>query len=902
LKSCGKRKLTAAKKRKNFIKTSELRESFLSFFERSDHRRVPSSPVIPYDDPTLLFTNAGMNQFKDVFTGKRKVNYKRATSSQKCIRAGGKHNDLDNVGFTARHHTFFEMLGNFSFGDYFKEEAIALAWDWATKEIKLPVERLYATVYDDDDEAFKSWEKIAPKLKKGRILRFGKKDNYWSMGESGPCGPCSEIHFDRGEKFGTGPNDIINGETERFVEIWNLVFMQFDQLPDGKLANLPKPSVDTGAGLERLAAIVQNVDSNYQIDIFKSIIKAIIDLAKSNYKDNPSSHHVIADHLRALTFAIADGAGISNEGQGYVLRRILRRAARHGRNLGMHEPFIFKLVPTLVNEMGDVYPEIKEKQKHIENVIRTEEEAFGRTLETGLEHIDKIVKKLEKSKARVIPGEEVFRLYDTYGFPYDLTEIIAAEHGFNLDKVGFDNAMQKQQEQSKAGSGRFSHDLKLVKSGALEALEKLRDSKFVRSVDPVRTVVREVFKPEAILEEFQSEYKCRLILLEKTPFYLESGGQVSDTGKIREANVELLVTDVIDVKGKRLHLAHAIKGSIDTVKAQIEVSAEIDTDRRGDIMRNHTATHLAHAALRKVLGSHVKQSGSYVGPDRLRFDFSHHQPMTPDEIKQVEQIVNEEIMKGTPVNTDLMPIEEAKKSGAMALFGEKYGDTVRVVSVDDFSKELCGGTHVQNVGQIGPFIITLETGIASGVRRLEAITGREAIKTILQNKELLHEVSAIVGRQGTEIVKAVGQLKESSAALQKELKKVKSEAFTGGALKIGQESEINGVSLITHNFGETDRDIMSGWIDKQKESSQALVALGLGNVNGKLTYMASASSLASKKFNIDIGKISKELLAGFGGQGGGKTNFAQGSVAKETNAEQFFEQARELIAKHKGAK
>ncbi|MCH9024296.1 MAG: alanine--tRNA ligase, partial [candidate division Zixibacteria bacterium] len=699
------------------IKTADLRESFLSFFEGNGHKRLPSSPVIPFDDPTLLFTNAGMNQFKDVFTGQRQVDYKRAASSQKCIRAGGKHNDLDNVGFTARHHTFFEMLGNFSFGDYFKEEAIKFAWEWLTKELKLPASRLYATVYQEDDDAFALWEKIAPELKNGRILRFGKKDNYWSMGELGPCGPCSEIHFDRGEKYGSGTNDVVNGETDRFVEIWNLVFMQYDQLPGGKIIDLPKPSVDTGAGLERLAAINQNVETNYHIDLFKNIIAAISEITKSDYKKNLASHHVIADHLRALTFAIADGAGISNEGQGYVLRRILRRAARHGRNLGMNEPFIYKLVPVLVEEMGQAYPEIKEKRPHIINVIHAEEEAFGRTLETGLHHIEKIVGDLKNSKTRVFPGEEVFRLYDTYGFPYDLTEIIAAEHGLTLDKDGFDKAMERQQEQSKISTSRMAHGLTLVKGGSVEELKRLPDSKFVRSIDPLQTKINGVYDPSKILENNDFDAGTRLILLTDTPFYTEAGGQISDTGIIREKNVELVVTEMIVLNGKTLHLVHTIKGSFDMLNSGMKVTAEVNSERRWDIMRNHTATHLAQAALRKVLGTHVRQSGSYVGPDRLRFDFSHHQPMTPEEIRQVEEIVNGEIIKGTCVNTELMPLAKAKKTGAMALFGEKYADKVRVVSIDEFSKELCGGTHVENVGQIGPFIITLETGVASGVRR-----------------------------------------------------------------------------------------------------------------------------------------------------------------------------------------
>ena len=833
-----------------------------------------------------------MNQFKDVFTGQRKVDYKRAASSQKCIRAGGKHNDLDNVGFTARHHTFFEMLGNFSFGDYFKEEAIKFAWEWLTKELKLPAERLYATVYQEDDEAFALWEKIAPELKDGRILRFGKKDNYWSMGELGPCGPCSEIHFDRGKKHGSGTNDVVNGETDRFAEIWNLVFMQYDQLPGGKMVDLPKPSVDTGAGFERLAAIVQNVETNYHIDLFKNIIAAISDITRSDYKKNTASHHVIADHLRALTFAIADGAGISNEGQGYVLRRILRRAARHGRNLGMNEPFIYKLVPVLVEEMGQAYPEIKEKRPHIINVIHAEEEAFGRTLETGLHHIEEIVGDLKNSKTRVFPGEEVFRLYDTYGFPYDLTEIIAAEHGLTLDKDGFDKSMSKQQEMSKSST-------KLVIDFSVP-VESSVATEFERDSLTIETKLIEA-------KEIDSKKADKIlvgVVLDKSPFYVESGGQTSDTGKIIGPNFEIQIFAMESQAGTYLHKGVVKEGAINDIlnsaKESAIVKAEVNSERRWDIMRNHTATHLAQAALRKVLGTHVRQSGSYVGPDRLRFDFSHHQPMTTEEIRQVEEIVNGEIIKGTAVNTELMPLEKAKKTGAMALFGEKYADDVRVVSIDDFSKELCGGTHVEHVGQIGPFRITLETGVASGVRRLEAGTGREALALMLSDKNLMRQIGTLVGRQGDDIIEGVEQLKESNSSLLRELKKVKANMFSGSESRIGESTEIDGVHMVTHDFGETDKDIMAGWIDKQKDSAEAVVALGLGQVNGKKTFMASASSQATSKFKINIGKFSKELLPEFGGRGGGKTNFAQGSVATETEVKNFFERARELLIKHRG--
>jgi len=866
------------------IKTARIRQSFLDYFKKNDHRIVPSSPVIPFDDPTLLFTNAGMNQFKDVFTGQRKVAYKRAASVQKCIRAGGKHNDLDNVGFTAQHHTFFEMLGNFSFGDYFKEQAIYYAWEWLTKELALPVDRLYATVYETDDEAYDLWKRIAPQLKEARLLRFGKKDNYWAMGDTGPCGPCSEIHFDRGEKFGTGPNDVINGDTDRFVEVWNLVFMQYDQQPDGSIIDLPKPSVDTGAGLERLAAVMQGVDSNYEIDIFKGLIEAISEITKSKYKDNIASHHVIADHLRALTFAIADGAGISNEGQGYVLRRVLRRAARHGRLLVMHEPFIHRLVQTLVNEMSDAYPEIKEKQGHIENVIKAEEELFGRTLETGCELFDKIAKKVKRAGGTIVDGEDVFRLYDTYGFPYDLTEIMANERGLTLDKDGFDAAMERQKERSKAAKKEH------LIARAL-GVPTIPESTWIRLKNNDLNLP---FRTEVVYHSQVTDEADQTVILEETPFYIESGGQVSDTGWLtnKERNFRFRVTDT------QYHAySIVVVGKVEDGKISIgdEVDALIDAERRWDIMRNHTATHLTHAALRKVLGTHIKQSGSYVGPDRLRFDFSHHQPMTPDEIEQVEKIVNGEILKGSKVDTEEMDTESARKSGAMALFGEKYGDTVRVVSVVNFSKELCGGTHVDNVSQIGPFFITLETGIASGVRRLEAITGREAVKYMLDAKQFRRKVASIIGRTEVDALDGIQQLRESSLALQKEIKKVKAELFSGAARSVGEETTVGRVRVITNDFEETDRDVMAGWFDTQKARHEAVVAFGLGMVNDKMTFMSSASHQAVSQLSIHVGNLSKQLLPQFGGRGGGKPSFAQGTVAPGTIPEKFFEAARLLL-------
>ncbi|MDD5427240.1 MAG: alanine--tRNA ligase [candidate division Zixibacteria bacterium] len=877
-----------------------MRQSFLDYFRNQDHRVVPSSPVIPFDDPTILFANAGMNQFKDVFTGKRVLDYKRATSSQKCMRAGGKHNDLDNVGFTSRHHTFFEMLGNFSFGDYYKEEAIFYAWEWVTRDLGLPKERLYATVYETDDAAFELWGKIAPELKNGRILRFGKKDNFWSMGEVGPCGPCSEIHFDRGEKYGNGSGDIINGETDRFIEIWNLVFMQDDQLPGGKVLPLPKPSVDTGAGLERIAAIIQSAETNYGIDIFKSIIGAISEITHSRYGDNMSSHHVIADHLRALTFCLADGAGISNEGRGYVLRRILRRAARHGRLLGAEEPFIYKLVPVLVNEMGAAYPEIKEKEKHIQNVIRLEEESFGRTLATGLEMIDRIARKVKVEHRTVIDGEEVFRLYDTYGFPYDLTEIIAGEKGLTLDREGFDRAMRRQQVRSKENS-----DFNVILDSRLQRMIDYIEKGIIQGGKPTEFVRDEMtVHARMILNSGFDELPDFAVILDKTPFYVEAGGQISDIGIISSSDNSwtMKVDQVKTYKDYYIHFGKVIGGDVSSGEFNVfkqDLKVTVDSERRWDIMRNHTATHLMHAALRQVLGDHVKQSGSYVGPDRLRFDFSHHQPMTDDEIARVEEMVNAEILKGKTVATDIMDINDAKKSGAMALFGEKYGDKVRVVSVPGFSKELCGGTHVENISQIGPFFIVLETGIASGVRRIEAITGREAVRYMLANKKFRGDISAIVGRPEAEVLAGIAQLKEDCQVLQKELKRTREAMFTGGSKNVGDETEIGNFTLVTYDFGTTDRDTMGAWIDAQKAMNDTRVAVGMGQVNGKMTFMAAATATMEKKYKFDAGSFTRVLLNRFGGRGGGKTSFAQGTVAEGTLPEEVFQAVRKLFEEKK---
>ncbi|NMC43798.1 MAG: alanine--tRNA ligase [candidate division Zixibacteria bacterium] len=871
----------------------EIRQSFIDFFVSRGHSHQPSCPVIPLDDPTLLFVNAGMNQFKDVFTGSRTVSYSKAVTSQKCIRAGGKHNDLENVGHTGRHHTFFEMLGNFSFGDYFKEEAIGFAWDWVTKTLHLPASRLYATVYNDDDEAFVLWEKIAPELKNGRILRFGKKDNYWSMGDIGPCGPCSEIHYDMGEHLSKGqPDAWVNSENERYVEIWNLVFMQYDQTPDGNVVPLPRPSVDTGAGLERIAAAMQGVDSNYETDLFRPLTAAVADIAGKKYSSGPegASHRVIADHVRALSFALADGGGLSNEGRGYVLRRILRRGARHGRILGYKEPIICKLVPTVVEIMGGYFTELKARQNHIEAVIRSEEERFGELLDTGLELFANLERKVKSSGSKVIPGEDIFKLYDTYGFPVDMTATMAEDAGLTLDMPGFEKAMAAQQEQSRAGSGFAAQML----SNAIDLFEKKgwpkEPTTFVRGEHGA------AFEWKTIALDIAKVDSEAAVILRETPFYAESGGQSGDVGTIENEKARMKVTGLIKHKDYIIHTGRMEKGTQEDLVG--EVTAHVDAERRKDIMRNHTATHLLQAALRKVIGEHVKQSGSLVEPDRLRFDFAHYKGMTAEEIAEVEMIVNEEILAAIKVTTEEKPVEEAMKSGAMALFGEKYGDTVRVVSVDDFSKELCGGTHVANTAEIGSFIITSESAIASGVRRIEAVTGRKAAELSRFSKAAVDRIGAELNVPAEQVVEAVKRLTATVTDLQKENRKLKTERFSGGGNTIGTKEKIGPFEFVHWDFGQTEEESMAGWTDSHKGAQGAVIALAVGLTNGKKTFMAAASAEASSG-GIDAGKLFGALVKELGGRGGGKANFARGGFPETVSYDEFVAKVREKIASTK---
>jgi alanyl-tRNA synthetase len=867
---------------------AEVRQSFLDFFGERDHKLIPSSPVIPFEDPTLLFVNAGMNQFKKVFTGEEAAPHPRATSAQKCIRAGGKHNDLENVGFTTRHHTFFEMLGNFSFGDYFKEEAIVYAWEWLTKVMGVDASRLYATVYNDDDEAFSLWEKIAPELKNGRVLRFGKADNFWSMGDVGPCGPCSEIHYDRGARFGAeSDTNCVNGEGERFVEIWNLVFMQYNQLPGGKMVDLPKGSVDTGAGLERNACVLQDCDSNYDIDLFANIIAAIESVTGSKYDkgDTGASHRVVADHLRALCFSIADGGGISNEKQGYVLRRILRRAARHGRLLGSTDPFIYKLVPALVGEMGSVYPELREKEEHVTKVIRAEEESFGRTLDTGLTLFEKEVSGVTKSGAKIVPGNVVFNLYDTHGFPVDLTEVMAQERGLELDHVGFGREMEKQRTRARAASTMTAVDGS--SPAANKALETL-------SGKPATEFLRDLLEAESSVLAIECDNDTVLVVMDRTPFYLEAGGQISDIGVLSNDKVEIDVNALYGTQGYTFHVGTLTRGSIDDLKPGFPLKAQVNATRRQEIIRNHTATHLMHKALRDTLGDHVRQAGSLVSEEKLRFDFTHFEQMTDEQVSTVEYTVNEQILKATPVVTDVLAIEEAKKSGAMMLFGEKYGDTVRVVTVGDYSKEFCGGTHVNNTAEIGPFMITSEGGVSSGVRRIEALTGKAATEKMLLQKKLAHNSSRLFKVGEDKLDEAIEKLYEENTELSREIKKLKAQQFSGGSQSVGESESIGALTYHHHDFGAVEREAITGWADSFKTKDTPDVALALGVINEKPSVIISSSQSAVQA-GLHVGKAAQQFFQQFGSRGGGKENFAQGAAPIGVTSTELFAAFKKII-------
>ncbi len=870
------------------MKSSEVREKFLSYFESQGHKRIASSSLVPQDDPTLLFTNAGMNQFKKVFLGQERRDYKRAASSQKCMRAGGKHNDLENVGQTARHHTFFEMLGNFSFGDYFKKDAVAYAWEFCTRVLALPKERLYITIYEKDDEAEKFWLATDSFLK-GRIYRFGEKDNFWSMGETGPCGPCSELLYDQGKEFSCGkPNCGVGCECDRYLELWNLVFMQFDRDENGKLNPLPAPSVDTGMGLERTAAVLQRVKSNYETDLFLPIIEKVEKLAGKKYSSDTKgvSFRVIADHIRALTFCIADGVIPSNEGRGYVLRRILRRAARHGRLLDLHEPFLYQLTDKVVETLGKVYPEIKAKRSHINLVIKSEEEGFERTLDRGLELFESVAAKVISAGEKVIPGEEVFKLYDTYGFPVDLTEVMAREKGLHADLEGFEKELEKQRERSRTTSTFAT--VGIIATGA-ESSEARNETKFVGY---------DTLEAESIIQEvWESSSGQKYLVLGVTPFYAEAGGQVGDTGKIMTEKTDFTVADTRKEDVTILHLI--TETNISKELKGCKALAQVDKARRKAIMKNHTVTHLLHKALRDILGEHVHQAGSLVAPDRMRFDFTHFKALDQETVDKLEYEVNQHIWENFDViPLSDIPLEEAKKMGAMALFGEKYGDKVRVIKIGDYSLELCGGTHVRTTGEIGLFRITHETAVAAGVRRIEAVTGEGAYKlTQVERNKLVHGLSLLQSDEESYLVKLENLLQQQKIQekrireLQGEILKNKLEELLAKAPKVED------IPVITLNVDASSRDDLLFLADIFREKIPTAVGVLTWVNQDKVSFVTVVTDDLVKKRGLKAGDIVKEIASRIGGEGGGRANLAFGGVKEVNKMQEILEHLPVIVEK-----
>ena len=861
------------------MSAADVRRAFLEFFREHGHTVVPSSSLVPGNDPTLLFTNAGMVQFKDVFLGKEKRDYVRATSSQRCVRAGGKHNDLENVGYTARHHTFFEMLGNFSFGDYFKRDAIRFAWDFLTRRLKLDPARLWVTVFRDDDEASDIWLKdigVPPE----RFTRLGEKSNFWAMGDTGPCGPCSEIFYDHGPAIPGGPPGSPDEEGDRYVEIWNLVFMQFERSSDGKLTPLPKPSVDTGMGLERIAAVMQGVHSNYDIDLFKNLTRAAAELADTRDLTS-SSLRVIADHIRACTFLIVDGVLPSNEGRGYVLRRIIRRAIRHGYKLGIQETFFYKLVPILEREMGDAYPELVRGRAQAERVLKLEEERFAETLANGMSLLEGAIKE---TRGKMIDGETVFKLYDTYGFPADLTADIARERGLTIDQAGFDAAMDEQRKRSQEAS-KFGVDL----SGGA-SIDSQTQFQGYEGLEAKGQVVA-LLKGGVAVSELNSGDEGEVVL-DRTPFYAESGGQVGDAGELASPGVRFVVVDTQKRGAAYSHVGRVAQGKI---RLGDTLNAVVDGKRRRATALNHTATHLLHAALRKVLGTHVQQKGSLVAPDRLRFDFSHLQPVTPDELREIERLVNTEIRRNTAAQTELMDYESAVAAGAMALFGEKYERNVRVLRIGDFSMELCGGTHVERAGDIGFFKITSEGGVASGVRRIEAITGDAALDYVEKSDELLRDLSVLVRGSREEVKEKVRDTLERVRQLEKEVRSLKDKLASGQGVDLASGAvDIQGVKVVATKIDGADAGALRNAVDQLKGKLKTAVIV-LASVEGSDRVVLVAGVTPDVTSRVKAGELVGTIAAQVGGRGGGRPDFAQAGGSNPAALDAALAGVQELV-------
>ncbi|EPG4134354.1 alanine--tRNA ligase [Escherichia coli] len=847
--------------------TAEIRQAFLDFFHSKGHQVVASSSLVPHNDPTLLFTNAGMNQFKDVFLGLDKRNYSRATTSQRCVRAGGKHNDLENVGYTARHHTFFEMLGNFSFGDYFKHDAIQFAWELLTSEkwFALPKERLWVTVYESDDEAYEIWEKEVG-IPRERIIRIGDNkgapyasDNFWQMGDTGPCGPCTEIFYDHGDHIWGGPPGSPEEDGDRYIEIWNIVFMQFNRQADGAMEPLPKPSVDTGMGLERIAAVLQHVNSNYDIDLFRTLIQAVAKVTGATDLSNKSLR-VIADHIRSCAFLIADGVMPSNENRGYVLRRIIRRAVRHGNMLGAKETFFYKLVGPLIDVMGSAGEDLKRQQAQVEQVLKTEEEQFARTLERGLALLDE---ELAKLSGDTLDGETAFRLYDTYGFPVDLTADVCRERNIKVDEAGFDAAMEEQRRRAREASG-FGADY-----NAMIRVDSASEFKGYDHLE-LNGKVTALFVDGKSVDAINAGQEA-VVVLDQTPFYAESGGQVGDKGELKGANFSFAVEDT-QKYGQAI--GHIGKLAVGSLKVGDAVQADVDEARRARIRLNHSATHLMHAALRQVLGTHVSQKGSLVNDKVLRFDFSHNEAMKPEEIRAVEDLVNAQIRRNLPIETNIMDLEAAKAKGAMALFGEKYDERVRVLSMGDFSTELCGGTHASRTGDIGLFRIISESGTAAGVRRIEAVTGEGAIATVHADSDRLSEVAHLLKGDSNNLADKVRSVLERTRQLEKELQQLKEQAAAQESANLSSKAiDVNGVKLLVSELSGVEPKMLRTMVDDLKNQLGSTIIVLATVAEGKVSLIAGVSKDVTDR--VKAGELIGMVAQQVGGKGGGRPDMAQ---------------------------
>lgn len=847
--------------------TAEIRQAFLDFFHSKGHQVVASSSLVSHNDPTLLFTNAGMNQFKDVFLGLDKRNYSRATTSQRCVRAGGKHNDLENVGYTARHHTFFEMLGNFSFGDYFKHDAIQFAWELLTSEkwFALPKERLWVTVYESDDEAYEIWEKEVG-IPRERIIRIGDNkgapyasDNFWQMGDTGPCGPCTEIFYDHGDHIWGGPPGSPEEDGDRYIEIWNIVFMQFNRQADGTMEPLPKPSVDTGMGLERIAAVLQHVNSNYDIDLFRTLIQAVAKVTGATDLSNKSLR-VIADHIRSCAFLIADGVMPSNENRGYVLRRIIRRAVRHGNMLGAKETFFYKLVGPLIDVMGSAGEDLKRQQAQVEQVLKTEEEQFARTLERGLALLDE---ELAKLSGDTLDGETAFRLYDTYGFPVDLTADVCRERNIKVDEAGFEAAMEEQRRRAREASG-FGADY-----NAMIRVDSASEFKGYDHLE-LNGKVTALFVDGKAVDAINAGQEA-VVVLDQTPFYAESGGQVGDKGELKGANFSFAVEDTQKYGQAIGHIGKLATGSL---KVGDAVQADVDEARRARIRLNHSATHLMHAALRQVLGTHVSQKGSLVNDKVLRFDFSHNEAMKPEEIRAVEDLVNAQIRRNLPIETNIMDLEAAKAKGAMALFGEKYDERVRVLSMGDFSTELCGGTHASRTGDIGLFRIISESGTAAGVRRIEAVTGEGAIATVHADSDRLSEVAHLLKGDSNNLADKVRSVLERTRQLEKELQQLKEQAAAQESANLSSKAiDVNGVKLLVSELSGVEPKMLRTMVDDLKNQLGSTIIVLATVAEGKVSLIAGVSKDVTDR--VKAGELIGMVAQQVGGKGGGRPDMAQ---------------------------